>query len=331
MVLIDRSDCHTFIPLLYKVAARPEAEHENNCSYDISTLVKDFPISFMQDEIISPDVASGMVTLKSGRTIHADYLVIALGSETNYFGIPGLKEHALQLKTTETALEVRAAAAAAFAKGGEVKIIAGGGGPNGIELAAELRQWANQEEKNNPSLQVSVSIVEAMPTVLPGFDLRIVSMAMRRLAKLNITVMAGMKIASVSENSISVGDAMNPNAITIPFTILVWTGGTKTPELLAGVPVAKEPRGKPMAQNDMECLPGTPDLKLAPMVYAVGDNVCFINPKTQKPVPAVAHAAFVEGEIAAHNLLEEIKKAEKPGDRPSSKYIFQTISLPTHT
>jgi NADH:ubiquinone reductase (H+-translocating) len=313
VILIDRSDCHTFIPLLYKVAARPEPEHENNCSYDITSLIEGLSITFIQGEIVSPDIASGMIALKDGQTIHADYLVIALGSETNYFGIAGLKEHALQLKTIESALQVRTAVSTAFAKGGDVKIVAGGGGPNGLELAGELRLWANEEERKNPNLHVSVSIVEAMPTILPGFDLKIVSTAMRRLKKLNIDVKAGMKIGSVSENTISVGDAVNANAMAIPFDVFIWTGGTKTPDVLAAVPVAKEPRGKPMAQNGMECLPATPDLTLAPMVYAVGDNVCFINPKTQKPVPAVAHAAVSEGAVAAHNVLEEIKKAEVPG------------------
>lgn len=331
VTLIDRNDCHTFTPLLYKVAARPEPEHENTCSYDITELVKGFPITFVEGEITSPDVTTGRIVLKDGRTINADYLVIALGSETNYFGIPGLKEHALQLKTIESAVEVRTAAAAAFAKGGAVAIVAGGGGPNGIELAAELRLWANVEERKNPNLHVSVSIVEAMPTLLPGFDLSVVAIAMRRLAKLNIKVMAGMKISSVSENGISVGDAVNPNAMNIPFDVFVWTGGTKTPDVLASAPLQKEPRGKAVTQSGMECLPGTPDLKLAPMIYGIGDNVCFVNPKTQKPVPAVVHAAVTEAQVAAHNLLEEIKKAEMPAyvARPSI-YIPNSLTIYTY-
>jgi NADH dehydrogenase len=319
VVLIDRNDCHLFIPLLYKVAARPEPEHESNCSYDIKDLLKGMPITFMQGEIISPDVANGTIALKDGRTVRADYLVIALGSETNYFGIPGLKEHALQLKTLETALEVRKALAAAFARGGNIKVIAGGGGPNGIELAAEMRLWANEEEKKNPNLFVSVSIVEAMPGILTGFDPKIIAIAMKRLAAIKVSVLTNMKISSVSEDAIAIGDAASGVGVPIPFDIFVWTGGTKTPDLLATVPLAKEKRGKPMAETDMACLPATSDLKLAPMVYAVGDNVCYIDPKTQKPVPPVAHAALSEGAIAAHNLLEEIKKAESPSYAPHLK------------
>jgi NADH dehydrogenase len=318
VTLIDRNDCHIFIPLLYKIAARPEAEHIKNCSYDILTLIKKTAITFVHGEIISPDVTSGTITLADGRRIRADYLVIALGSETNYFGIVGLREHALQLKTIESAIEIRAAVSAAFAKDGDVRIIAGGGGPNGIELAAELRQWANREEKARPGLHVSISIVEAMPTILPGFSPSVVRIAKRRLKRLKISVMTGMKVASVTQNEIMIaGDPAKPDAApsTIPFDILIWTGGTKTPDLLTSVPLQKEPRGKPMAENNMSCLPGTPDLRLTPMIYGIGDNVCFIDPKTKRPVPAVAHVAILEGAIAAHNLVEEIKKVEAPSYR----------------
>ena len=329
VILIDRNDCHVFIPLLYKVAGSPMPEHENNCSYDITDLLEGLPITFIQGEITSPDVTSGTITLKDGKIIHADYLVLALGSETNYFGIQGLKEHALQLKTLETAIQVRQAVSDAFSKTGDIRIVIGGGGPNGVELAGEMRLWANMAEKNNPNLHVTVSIVEAMPTILPGFEKDIIMLAMRRLKRLGIPVMTNMKISSVTENTImstSPASFSNPqnivdNSAPIPnapvlFDVLIWTGGTKTPDLLNAVPVAKEPRGKPMAQHGMELLPGTPDLKLAPMVYAIGDNVYFMNAKTQKPVPAVAHAAINEGSIAAHNLVEEIKKVEMPSRLP---------------
>ena len=64
----------------------------------------------------------------------------------------------------------------------------------------------------------------------------------------------------------------------------------------------------------MMCLPpATSNLQFAPMVYAAGDNICFTNPKTGKPVPAVAHVAILEGAIAAHNVLEDIRHAIRAG------------------
>jgi NADH:ubiquinone reductase (H+-translocating) len=335
VVLVDRNDCHLYVPLLYKVAASPDANEEKTCTYDITALIKGLPIRFVNAEIASLDLASGTIQLKTvaatPENVHADYLVIALGSETNFFGIPGMQENALQLKTLESALQIRAAITAAFARGGqtgvqpgaaEVKIVTGGAGPNGIELASEIRLWADHAQKKNPNLRVSVSIVEAMPGMLNGLDTRAAKIAAKRLEKLGIEVKTNMKITGVSANEITVD-----GAAPIPFDVFIWTGGVKTPNLLTQLPIVKDQRGKPMAKNDMACVPGTPDLKLAPMIYGIGDSVCFMDPKTGRAVPAVAHVAILEGQIAARNVIAEIKRSElggheflasvyRPGDYP---------------
>jgi NADH dehydrogenase len=311
VVLVDHNDCHLYTPLLYKVAASADDQYEAKCTYEISALVKDLPVRFVESEIASLDLPAGDVHLKTGDPLHADYLVIALGSETNYFGIKGLRENSLQLKSVENALQIRAAISKAFAKGGDVKIIAGGGGPNGIELAAEMRDWADRAEKQNPTLHVSVSIVEAMATPLTGLDPHIQKTAAERLKKLGITLMLNAKIVSVTPDQIFIGPGIGSKlGSTIPFDVFIWTGGIKTPDMLTQLPLVKDAHGKPMAKNNMSCVPETPDLKLASMVYALGDSACIMSPKTGKPVPAVARVAITEGSIVAGNIIEEIKRTE---------------------
>jgi NADH dehydrogenase len=305
VVLVDRNDCHLFIPLLYKVAASPDARHEKTCSYDISSLIKDFPIRFVKDEISSLNLGIGEVKLRNNSTLQADYLIIALGSETNYFGIPGLRENSLELKNFDDAIKIRESIQKAFAKGGDIKIVAGGGGPNGVELAAEIREWANLIEKEKSGLRVSVTIVEALPGILTGFAPGAVKAAQQKLKKLNITTITNAKIVSVAPSEISIdGDEK------VPFDIFIWTGGIKTPDMVSQLPINKDQHGRPLAKSDMICVSGTPDLKLSAMVYGIGDSVCFMDPKTSHAVPAIAHAAILEGRIAAHNLIEEIKRAE---------------------
>ncbi len=318
VVLVDRNDCHLYIPLLYKVAASPTADEEENCTYDIATLLEDLPIRFVTAAVASLNLPDGNIYLKSSgkqaglpsENLHADYLIIALGSETNFFGIPGMQENALQLKTLESALQIRETIKAAFDIGSrpgaaEIKIVIGGAGPNGIELASEIRLWANRVQKENRNVRVSVSIVEAMPGILNGFDARAAKIAAQRLAKLGIEVKTNMKITGVSTNEIAVAESA-----PIPFDAFIWTGGVKTPDLLTTLPVAKDQRGKPLAKNDMACVAGTPDLKIAPMVYGIGDSVCFMDPRTGRAVPAVAHIAILEGQIAARNVIAEIKRTE---------------------
>jgi NADH dehydrogenase len=318
IILIDRNDCHVYIPLLYKVAASPDPHFDARCAYKIAGLVKRLPIQFLQTEVVSLDLANGDIHMKNGNVLRADYLVIALGSETNFFGIAGMQEHALQLKTLETATAIRAAVEKAFSKGGDVKIIAGGAGPNGIELASEIRGWADRAEEANPALKVSVSIVEALPTILNGLDQRVAKIAAKRLGKLNIAVTLNAKITSVAERSLTIDDGKG-GATTLPFDVFVWTGGVRTPAILTELPIAKDQRGRPLAKGNMVCPAGTPDLKLAPMIYGIGDSVCFMNPKTGRPTPAVAHVAILEGRIAARNLIEEIKHAEYPSHSPSTE------------
>ncbi|HEX4103906.1 MAG TPA: FAD-dependent oxidoreductase [Candidatus Paceibacterota bacterium] len=314
VVLVDKNDCQLYTPLLYEAAAgpsnSPHGKIENVCTYDISSLIKGLPIRFVQNEIAALDLPNGDVHLKTGEELRADFLVIALGSETNFFGISGLKENALQMKSIEQAMAVREAISNAFGKGGEVKIVVGGGGANGCELAGEIRLWANRAGAS----KVSVGLLEAMPTLLPGLDARVTKIAAARLAKLGVEVMTAGKIVSVAPKEISLDGGKK-----IPFDVFVWTGGIRTPDMVTQLPLTKEPHGKPLAKSDMICLPATPDLKLYPMVYAIGDSVCFMNPKTNRPVPAVARAAIDEGAVAAHNVVEEIKKIERAAYAPALK------------
>lgn len=353
VVLVDQHDCHLYTPLLYKMAASAE-DYQKKCTYAVSSLVRNLPIRFVESEVTAIDLMNGDVHLGTGEELRADYLVLALGSETNFFGIPGLKENAFQWKTIDDALAVRKAIMKAFAKGGNVNFVAGGAGPNGIELASAVRLWADAAQEENPKLHVSVSLLEAMPTIMTGLSPHAAALAALRLKKLGIAVRTNAKIVGVSQNEISIAppdasstnskstsapagttsDAKNNSAPSttnapekMPFDVFVWTGGIKTPDMMTGLPIEKDARNKPLAKSDMVCAPGTADLKLAPMVYGLGDSVCFMNPKTGKPVPAVARAAILEAGVVAHNLLEEIKKAETPGYQPKNK-VYKPSDYP---
>jgi NADH dehydrogenase len=301
VVLVDQNDCHLYTPLLYRLAADPTSP-KNVCTYDVSALIKNLPIRFLQDKVGGIDLPKQEIRLENGGPIKADHLVIALGSETNYFDIPGLKENALELKTAESALTIKDTVTKAFMKGGNVSIVVGGAGSNGIELAAELRLWANRSERENRNLHVRISLVEALPNVLPGFDARVIAATAGRLAGLHVEVKTNAKITAVGANKI----AMDGSG-TIPFNIFVWTGGIKTPELVSQLPVQKDLRGKPLAGKD---------LALYPNVYGVGDGVSFINPKTNRSLPAVAPVAIAQAKTAAWNILEAIRAERNPGRRP---------------
>jgi NADH dehydrogenase len=300
IVLIDRHEYQTYTPLLYLAAvppARPaKTVIEDRAALGFKKILKGTGVTFKQGESETLDLMNGDIHFADGDDLAADYLVIAPGSESNYFSIPGLQENSLALKSLEEAQKIRTALAELFARDGAARIVIGGGGPSGIELAGEIKY-------SYP--RARVAIVDAAPTLLSGFSLRILKAAEARLRKLGVEIIIGEAIASVMP-----GQAACKSGRAIPFGLLLWTGGVKAPAFLSTLPVKTETRGHVEVGPVMLCLPQNLDLKLHSTVYALGDSVCVYDPRTGKPLPGVAPAAIEQGKVAAENIFQDIQMAE---------------------
>ncbi len=308
IVLVDKNDYHTYTPTLYEASTTPKevadlAELKSIVTFPIRELLGDIPVRFIKDEIESLDISSsgGSINLKSGEKLHYDYLLIALGSKTNYFNIPGLKESALELKTFTDAMRVREAVWAAVQESERtqnINIIVGGAGSTGVELAGELRSWLNElgELRRN---RIKVSIVEANPSVLFSFDPQVINKVTRRLRKIGVNLELNTKIKSVDRDKKTIA---TEDGREIPFDVFIWSGGVMGNPILSTIPL-KAVKGRAEVTELMNCLPQTPDLQFAGMVYAIGDIVCVMNSKTGKPVPMVARAAITQAKVAAHNII----------------------------
>jgi NADH dehydrogenase len=305
VTIIDRNDDQLYTPVLYEYAAAAGSnESPMSLKLDIRSLIANLPITFMKGEVEKIDLTNGDIHLKSGERVKAEYLVIALGSEINHFGIPGLAEHSIPLKTFNDAKRIRETLEKLLKTAPKPHIVVGGAGANGIELAAQIKFL-------HP--KTAVTLVEAMPDILPGFTGSIIQLIRKRLTKLGIAVTVNSKITSVEPGLVKLDGGS-----TIPFDLLAWTGGIKTPDLVSKLPLQND-HGKPVAQSCMDCVPQTPDLKLYPMVYGLGDSVCAYNEKTKRPLPATAPVALSQAKIVAHNVIEEIRKAEVYGYIPKNK------------
>lgn len=318
VILIDKNDHHTYTPLLYEVATTSK-ETADLCrlheiaAYKIKSLVARLPIKFIQSEIKALDLMEGDIHLKGGTELIADFVVLALGSETNYFGIKGLKENSLPLKTFKDAVAVRDAVwnlameKSRHSPNGEIKIVIGGGGATGVELAGELKAWCGELEKDFKKCRLDVKIIEAQATILGGLAPKVIALTETRLKHLGIDILANEKIVSASKDEVTLGSRRK-----VPFNVFIWAGGIKSPSVISKLPLHAEPHGRPITAGEMECLPQTPNLKLHTKVYGLGDSICFYDPKTQKPIPAVARAAIAQARVVAHNIIEEIKQLELP-------------------
>lgn len=317
VILIDRHEYHTYTPLLPTYAVPPahpsEAPSVDMAKRRFKNLLKGRKVAFLHGEVTTLDLARGDIHLAQGEEIPCHFLLLAPGSETNYFDIPGLEENSLSLKTFDDVLKIQTALSELFVRNPEGHVVVGGGGPTGIELASEIK---SQYPK------AKVIIVEAAPTLLPGFDPRLLRTTEKRLRRMGIQVLAGDAIASVAP-----GQATTKNGAPVPFDLFVWSGGVKAPAFLAALPLKTEPRGRVEVSPNMLCLPQSPDLEIAPMVYALGDCVCVYDPQTGKPMPGVAPTAMRQGEIAAQNIFADILKAEGMAKNPKRR-IYEPMHFP---
>ncbi|MEK7110558.1 MAG: FAD-dependent oxidoreductase, partial [Patescibacteria group bacterium] len=315
VALIDRNEYHTYTPLLYETATISK-ETANICeireivAYRFARLLLGTKIKFIQAEVKNIDPLAGSVSFTDGppeeiKKLEVEYLVIALGAEPNYFDIPGLKNHALPFKSMLDAVRIRdAITTLAMEKPGVLRVAVGGGGSTGIELAGELKVWAGELDKSHHS-RLEVDLVQAAPTILPGFSPKVIRLAKLRLRRLGVRLMENERITSVGER-----DLQTASGRTIPFDIFIWTGGIKPSAIIKNLPLKTDPRGWLEVGGDMACLPKSPDVKFGTRIYGIGDNISAYYPGTKQPVPGVARAALSQAEIAAKNIVSEIEAEE---------------------
>jgi len=307
VILIDRHSYHTYTPLLYEAATTPKEianylKLKSLVTIPIIDILKKLPVKFINSEVTSIDLNNGKIHCRAFEVTHEelkfDYLILAPGSEINYFGIPGLEKHALPLKTFMDAVKIRDAIVAALETKKEPAIIIGGGGSTGVELAGELKIW-------QPKLRIT--IVEASPTILPGLEEAVIKKAARRLEKLGVEILTGEIITEAQKETISLKSGKK-----LSFDVLIWAGGVKASSLIANLPLKLETKGRIETAPELFCLPQTENLKLYGEVYGIGDVICCYDPNTKKPMPMVARAAIVQANIAVHNIFHQKKKAYYP-------------------
>lgn len=318
IVLVDQRDYQLYTPTLYEIATTPE---EIANALELRAIVT-FPLNyalwgsqavFVQGKAVGLDFASKIVTLADGQKIDFEYLIMAPGSETNYFDIPGLKETAYPIKNLYDALRVRDAVLTLFQSGKDsLAFLVAGAGPTGVEFSAELSRWIRHlERKIKNRCSCAITLLEATPEILPGFGPNIVKKARARLAELGVEIKTNAAIKEVGREK-----ALLADGTPLPFDLLIWAGGTKAPEILAGLPHKLEKKGRVEVTKEMACVSTDPHLDLGGKFFAIGDAACFYDPVTSKPIAGVARAAIEQGKIVAYNILADIKKIPRREYKP---------------
>jgi NADH dehydrogenase len=302
VLVLDRNNYHGFWPFLYQVATGILETQE--IAYPVrSMLRKQNNVDFRMADVVGVDFDAREV-ITDGGAYPYDYLVLAGGSATNFFGNDELAEHCYGLKDLEDADRLRNHILTAFEAAAQtddperraalLSFVIVGGGPTGVELAGQLSLLAKRTlSREFPSLDLSqtrVVLVNAGDGVLETFPERLREDARRRLEKMGVELMLEQVVEFVEDGVVQLADGRQIGATTV-----VWAAGVRACDLARRLDV-------PVAQSGR--VPVTPELNLEvhPEVFVVGDMAFLEGPKDGRAYPMVAQVAMQQGRQAARNI-----------------------------
>lgn len=295
VVLIDRHNFQTFLPLLYQVStAGLAADH---VAYPIRGALRKTNVQFRMGTPEKLNSAANELTLTDGQVVKYDHLVIAMGSTTADFGIAGVKENALGMKTVGEALTIRSEVMRSYEEmcqqGNKenLDIAIVGGGPTGVEMAgafAELVRGPLRSDYADAANRVRVSIIEAGPRLVPSFSESLSNRTQKDLEKLGVKVLTNTSVKEVLPDSILTLDGN-----TIPADTTVWAAGVK------GVP-AMDLLHLPVTRGRID-VSSTLQVTGYENVWALGDIAGVVG-ADGVPLPMVAPVAMQQGRFLAKQI-----------------------------
>jgi NADH dehydrogenase len=325
LVMIGEDNFLLFTPMLPQVASGMiETRH---IVFPIRTICKE--TKFYEGRIKNIDPYGKLVTIwgtgdKRSISIHYDFLIVALGSETNFFGMADVEKNAYTMKTLNDAVMLRNRIIDMLEQAENetnpilrksfLNFVVVGGGFAGIETAGELMDLLLDVRKYYPSIQkddLKVIVLEAMGEILPGFNKKLASFAKQKLKERGIDIQLKKAVTSFDGNEVTIKtldetpkDSIDQSEINSIITkTLIWTAGI-TPVNTIKRSMFKTEKGKIVINNFLE-------VPKFPGVFAIGDCALFVDPITNRPFPPTAQIAEAQAKMAAKNLISLIKNSEK--------------------
>lgn len=268
------------------------------------------PIEVREDRLERINLEKNISVFQQSGEQSYDYLLLALGTETNFYHIPHLQEYARGFKTIPDVLGARNAVDELFARKAKhepIQIVIGGGGFTGCEVAAELIGFIKKlaHDHGQPLSSVTVTIIEAGATLLPGGSSWLQATAKKRLETLGVTLIFKKPITSVTAHEVLF------DGFSLLYDILFWTAGVKANSFFDQWTESAKEKGM--------CVGVDQTLRLSDYqnVFILGDAAYCPNPATGKPEPMTAQVAIRHGKNAAKTVANLLKS------RPSVPYCHK--------
>ena len=313
VLLIDRQNHHLFQPLLYQVATASLSPA------DIAVPIREVlrqqaNTTVLMGTVTGIDLEDQLVSM-GPESYGYDYLIVATGVETNYFGNDDWAQFAPGLKTIEEAVEVRARFLVALeraelledaeAQRAALTFAVVGAGPTGVELAAALAEIVasvRKDFRNVDTRQARILLIDALDRVLTTFDEELSVRAERDLEELGVEMVFGARVAEVDKDGLTAETPDGP--LRIESSNVVWAAGVKATALGISLSDHRDRAGRVIVGDDLT-------VEGRENVFVVGDLAHCVDRATGEPVPGVAQAAIQMGRYAGRTIAAEIEAKAK--------------------
>lgn len=310
VTLVDRNNYHLFQPLLYQIAIAGLVPSQ--IAYPLRTIFrKQKNLTFQMGEVTSIDFEAKFVKL-NGSVIAYDCLVLAVGGETEFFGMESVRENGFQIKDIESAVNTRNHLLKMFEcasreadeekRKAMLTFVVVGGGPTGVETSGALAELISHVmRKEYPELDIRearVILLEAGNALIASYPEELRRATLNLLQKKNVEVKFGAKLTDYNGQRVRLADGTEIQTQT-----LIWTAGVRAAGITSRLGVEAAGSGRVRSEATLQ-LPGHPE------VYVTGDAAYLENGNGQ-PLPMLSTVAIQQGETAAENIQRAIKGLEQ--------------------
>ncbi|WP_132057676.1 NAD(P)/FAD-dependent oxidoreductase [Halorussus amylolyticus] len=288
LLVVERTGSHLVQHEVHRVVRRP------SLADDIVVPLEDVldRAEVRQAEVADVDPEGSVVTLDGGETVEYDYAAVCLGAETAFYDLPGVEEHAAPLKTVRDAERIREgfldALDRAENRDAETRVVVGGAGLSGIQVAGELAAFADEE---NATDDVEITLLEQFDSVAPAFPENFQTAVRDELEARGVEILTNATVSRATDETVEL-----ESGESIDYEQFVWTGGIRGPNALDGE--------RPEVRNT---------LRVSDSTFVVGDAARVVDADGE-PVPASAQAAVREARTVADNLARLVEHDREDDD-----------------
>ncbi len=316
VTVVDRNNFHTFLPLLYQVAT--SGLNAADVAHSVRAVFqKADNVHVRLGTVTGVDWETRSIAFDDQQPMTFDHLVVAAGSSTNYFGVPGAADHAFPLYSITDAVELRNRIIEQFEAAdreparideGALSFVIVGGGPTGVELSGAMAELFDRVLRKDfshlPVDRARVVLVEMADSLLTPFQKRSRRHAIDALRRRGVDVRLATRVESVAADHVVLAGGER-----VPTRTLIWAAGVQASPLTAALDVELGAGGRIVVDDDLS-------IRGRPGGWALGD-IAHMTTADGTPVPQLAPAAMQGGRLVARNILHRVE------GRPSETFAYR--------